>query len=462
MKIALISPKHSLNGVNIGLGYLNRQLCDCGHKTLLLDFGVTNNISVSDAISKFRPDYVLVSVSEFTLKEANTISREVRHVSKCIIVAGGPLLNMDYHNFLRLDSFDFGIVGDGRNISAMLKDLTLPGHVYVKGKLVFTGKAEGESIDSLAAPLYNEEIYGTFRSRKFSYIMMTSRGCPYHCIFCPNPLLSGKKWIARSPENVIEEIRSLHFNHGIDTFNIMDDNFSLDKTRAKVLLKKVLQLPFKVRYILGNGLRADTIDDELAELLKVTGCLRVPIGVENADPKIHKLVEKGVSLKIVEKAIITLKKHRLNTEAFMIIGLINEDKSSLLRSLEFIKNMNITARWYIAMPMPGTVFYEWVKANGKLLPFKDNAGTWSGDPPVLFETDKLGKKELLHYFYYLNSESGNYFFLSTGSSMMMRLVTALKNLAVHNPARMPSFFVWCILAGIYGKDFVFNQLEQAS
>ena len=64
-------------------------------------------------------------------------------------------------------------------------------------------------------------------------VMMTSRGCPFDCIFCASSTLCGKIWRARSAENVIEELRKLNTEFGVKEIEFMDDTFTLSRRRAE-------------------------------------------------------------------------------------------------------------------------------------------------------------------------------------------------------------------------------------
>ena len=74
--------------------------------------------------------------------------------------------------------------------------------------------------------------------------LITSRGCPYGCVFCAINLTMGKKWRPRSAENVVEEIEELVYKYSIGHLTIEDDNMTLDMSRAKQICDLIIQKKF--------------------------------------------------------------------------------------------------------------------------------------------------------------------------------------------------------------------------
>jgi radical SAM superfamily enzyme YgiQ (UPF0313 family) len=75
------------------------------------------------------------------------------------------------------------------------------------------------------------------RTRKTGLIL-TSRGCPYDCIFCYKSVF-GKRYRYRSPQNVVEEIRHLADRYGIRSLGITDDAFTMIKKRTMDICKEI-------------------------------------------------------------------------------------------------------------------------------------------------------------------------------------------------------------------------------
>lgn len=90
------------------------------------------------------------------------------------------------------------------------------------------------NLDEIPFPAYDLLPMDKYKFGNHRYgVMMTSRGCPFDCIFCASSTLCGKIWRARSAENVIEELRKLNTEFGVKEIEFMDDTFTLSRRRAE-------------------------------------------------------------------------------------------------------------------------------------------------------------------------------------------------------------------------------------
>ena len=93
--------------------------------------------------------------------------------------------------------------------------------------------------------------------------MLTSRGCPYHCVFCSVHTVMGRKWRGRSPENVVDEIEQLVHTYRIKQIDFGDDNMTLDKRRMETICNLIVKRGLDIEWYTPNGVRADTLDENL-------------------------------------------------------------------------------------------------------------------------------------------------------------------------------------------------------
>lgn len=128
------------------------------------------------------------------------------------------------------------------------------------------------------------------------YPLSTSRGCPYGCIFCCVPIITKKSWRARSPENIIKEIKQAKKKYKFRHLFIVDDNFNFDKYRSKKICKLLISEKLNINWSCISGIRADKFDEELGILMKMSGCKNITFGIESGDKKIFKTLNKGESL----------------------------------------------------------------------------------------------------------------------------------------------------------------------
>ncbi len=99
-----------------------------------------------------------------------------------------------------------------------------------------------------------------------SYTLVTSRGCPYQCVYCSKPI-TGHTWRAREPEDVVAEWRYLVEEMGATEIGITDDVWNLKLERAKEICRLLIAEGLTgVPWVTVHGMRADHTDAELFQL----------------------------------------------------------------------------------------------------------------------------------------------------------------------------------------------------
>jgi anaerobic magnesium-protoporphyrin IX monomethyl ester cyclase len=195
--------------------------------------------------------------------------------------------------------------------------------------------------------------------------IITSRGCPYSCEFCSIHPIYGHNYRYRSPENVLEEIKYLIDNFGIKTLEIEDDNFTLRKDRTRKILEGIIKLNeqgAKLKWSTPNGVRIDTLDDELIRLIKESNCSSITLALENGDKEMLKIMNKKLDLDKAYEIIKLLVKYEIpKINIFVIVGYPDETKERFNNSYHYLEKIrklsdNISLYPNIIQPYPGTFF----------------------------------------------------------------------------------------------------------
>ncbi len=140
--------------------------------------------------------------------------------------------------------------------------------------------------------------------KKPSIRMLTSRGCPYGCIFCSNNIVMGRKWRARSAENVVAEIEQIVKTYGIRQIDFLDDNIAFDRKRLETICDLLVQKRLHIEWCTPNGVRADSLDAELLAKMRAAGCQKILVAPESGVQHIvDDVIKKKQSLKQVEKVV---------------------------------------------------------------------------------------------------------------------------------------------------------------
>lgn len=470
MKVVLINPYLQGSNFNLGLHYIAEYLKMHQIEVMVIYFNSKKYFKKNmENIIRYKPDIVGISVNLFLLKSALEIAAYLKSEINPFIVVGGPEVTIKGRLFLeKYKVFDCACVGESEiTFHEFVVNFHNPENfINIKG-IIFRNKEEiienprrelVKNIDSLPFP---EPGMLKQHSVQSLYPVITSRGCCYNCIFCPNALIWEHKWRHRSVNNVLDELEAVAAR-GYKSVAIYDDNFNFDIERAKDILRGMKERNIKLWISFANGIRIDRIDEELISLIKENGCSRIAFGLENIDPQTMEYVNKVLSVDKVKEGVRLIRKYGFRPEAFMILGLIQSDRHSIMRSIKTLKSLKIDlARWYIAIPVYGTKLYEWIKENGKLLDEADlENGTWSATPPIMFENVYFDKKKLLKMFYYANSEMNNYYFLChiNNHFWVMKFFLGIKNILMCNPKKLFNFIFWFIKASVNPGKYIFNEV----
>ena len=234
-----------------------------------------------------------------------------------------------------------------------------------KGVPFFTGHREPISnLDGLPFPAIDKVPYKKYRvvlrRKKAVCTILTSRGCPYNCIFCHHSL--GFKYRARSPENVIQEIIWLKEHLGIKELWVVDDAFAFNEKRAERICDLIIEKGIKISISLANGVRADRLNETLLRKLKKAGCWFLTISPETGDEESLRKIGKGFSLKDVERVVGTCKELGIKTMANFVIGFPWEREKDIETTISFAKRLDPDLiQIQRLVPFPGTPVWEMVE-----------------------------------------------------------------------------------------------------
>ncbi len=189
--------------------------------------------------------------------------------------------------------------------------------------------------------------------------IITSRGCPYNCIFCSVHGHMGKTWRHHSVDYVINHIKFLISKYRIKHIHFEDDNLSLNQARFKSILNGLMRLKETITWDTPNGVRADTLTKELIEDCKKSGCVYLIYAVESGSQRVlNEIIDKKLDLRSVIKAASWSKKLSLDVFAFYVIGLPGETRQEMYDTVNFAlwlyKMYNVSPHLFIATPLPGT------------------------------------------------------------------------------------------------------------
>ena len=159
----------------------------------------------------------------------------------------------------------------------------------------------------------------------------------------------------RSPENVLGELRHLKTEYGVEHVRFVDDTFTFDKRRTIAIANGIRDLD--MTFICMT--RADKVDEEIADALKLGGCTQVQLGIETASPRLLKLMNKGETVRDYGLAMSALTNAEVPVKALLIMDYpteTEEDRAITLKFLSEFKPAMFNLSWFTPLPGSGV---EW-------------------------------------------------------------------------------------------------------
>ncbi len=402
------------NQAPLGLAYIAAVLRKAGYPVNLIDpenQDMTYD-DVASLIRKEKPDIVGISAATANFVNAVKLAKLAREAGVPIVAAGGihatslPEEVLDRH-----PEIDIVVIGEGeQTMLDLCRAVEGGGEIdyYAIPGLAFRGST-GEikkspprplltDLDSLPFPArdflpmkkYNVQIHlSSVRGVKAT--MISSRGCPNHCIFCAAHLTMGHRYRPRNVEAVVDEMEHLVRDYKAEYIQFYDDTFTINYDRTVRMCNAIIKRGLKVKWF--AHARVNTVDEDLLRLMKRAGCTHVSFGIESGNQTILRNIRKGTTLDQARKAVKASQRAGLKTLSTFMIGNPGETPETIKDTIDFAVELNSDiAVFSIMVPLPGTEVYN--KYKGVLF---DTSLDWT-DFKTLLTTNRLAliSKTLTH------------------------------------------------------------------
>ncbi len=371
----------------IGLMYLSSYLkqqmgdqIDVKIVSTIVDFNGPEDLE--ELLIDYAPDIVGVRCVIFYAEQVKEIVATARQIlPDALIVAGGPNVTFDNENLQRNPDIDILVEGEGEEIfydivslfvskgkrTLMLRLPLIEGVMYKREGEVVRNRPRKvmQDLDRLPIPDYSAvdlKAYQAFLNygynRRPMGILFTSRGCPFKCTYCHE--VFGKGFQARSPRNVHAEIVYLHDTYGIKDFSIVDDNFTVRKHRVEEFTDILINEGPKVNLYFPNGVRADSLNDELLERMRKAGTIYMTYSLETASKRLQKFIKKHADIEELTHIVKRSCDLNIITNLCIMVGFPTETVQEARETLEYYKNFDkIVLPYYFSVKYyPGTEIYH--------------------------------------------------------------------------------------------------------
>jgi anaerobic magnesium-protoporphyrin IX monomethyl ester cyclase len=332
----------------IGLEYIATVLEDLVEKVTLIDMRFELNLN--DFIGNDNIDLVCLSVNwDYQQEAAISIIDRIPSHSK-VVVGGRYATTCVEELFAAAPKMGIIVRGDGEEIirdialGVPLKDI--PGISYREDSRIIHNKIRDlRSLD--------DAIYPNRKLRRVKYrllyknidlgqgvdFILTSVGCPYNCKFCTftnNPLGQKRNWSGRSASSVVEELKTIDAGFVF----AVDDNFAVDMKRVEEICDLVIAEGIKKTFAVAVRLEIYKYPQILEKMFNA-GFKILTIGIESAQDKTLRAMQKGFDTALAEKALAEIRKVNFFIHGYFIVGCIGENEAEMLEMAAFAKRLKL-------------------------------------------------------------------------------------------------------------------------
>lgn len=339
--------------------------------------------------------------SDMTLLEVVKIINRIKRINnKLKVIVGGNAATYLPNVLFQKSDVDIVIKGEGEitffEVIEAIKhndDFSeIDGIIFRDGKGIKENQDRAliEDLDELPYP--DRSIFDRYTYPQYGIMM--SRGCPYHCSFCSTSAFWKNRVRFRSGLDVIKEIKMLKQDYKIEKLFILDDSFGIDNRRCKDFLILLKQFSLDIKWACVT--RADVIDDRILDLCRSAGCVEIHFGLDSANRKTQKLINKNLDMDILEQRCKYAQNIGIRTKLSIILGLPDETEEDIMQTIDLLQRIKPNEiQIYPLMPYVGTDLFDENKDTGVFLLEKDFS-KWRQDAfqPVT-KSEVLSKDDII-------------------------------------------------------------------
>jgi anaerobic magnesium-protoporphyrin IX monomethyl ester cyclase len=362
-----------------GIGILAACLLRAGKTVKIIDENVTSldEVMVDDYVKDMSRPYIFgISCVTAAVNRGYQIAKVLKaHYPDSKVIFGGIHPTVLPEEVLSTGSVDIVVRGEGEEILLYLYDAIKNGKDYSHLRGISFRNKNGilhnpdaslvSDIDSL--PPFPYELFKNMSERYTLGFIVSSRGCPYDCIFCSQRLISGRAYRYIKLEKVMEELDLLINKYNQREVDFMDDNFVVNKKRVYELCNFIIDRGFHKKCSFHFQARGDSVDENMLRLLLKANFKYIDFGIETASERLMKLINKQETVNDNINAVRMAKKLGFQVSATFILGLPTETKEERRAAYKLAKELDIDfARFNNATPYPGTKLYKIAEEEGTL------------------------------------------------------------------------------------------------
>lgn len=367
------------NSIPVSLGFLSGYLESRDIKAKIIDEQVTDlspNFIEKEIRRLTTPKIVGISVLSSTYKRACQLAETIKNIDHSVtVIIGGIHPSATPEECLKEPFFDIVVRGEGEetlyeivnNLNHGLGLAAISGISYKQKDRVVHNPDRALITDLDEIPPFPYHIFGDrLDDYKEFGIVISSRGCPYRCIFCSSRLISQYKYRYHSIKRITDNIEVLIDKYRQKRISFLDDNILSDRARFFKILDFILEKGFQKKARFYICARGKDIDEEVCQRLKEAN-FELDLNLEVGTNRLLKYIKKAETVEDNVKAVLTAKKYGINVTSVFIFGFPTETRADRLAAIRLSRRLPIdSVRFNIAVPYPGTELFDIAKENNRL------------------------------------------------------------------------------------------------
>ena len=345
-------------------GFFNilKSLLAAGYRATLHNLSATPRRHLKEALAAIRADAFFLSAFYGNHLEAGRVAALIKGLhSKAPVVLGGPFAVLGGEILKRWPQIDFVVQGEGEVAGVALLDELFGGKDFA----AISGlcRRAGASVHSQPAKLLADiDRFFYLPSEVLPHsigvnadnlaILISSRGCPYHCAFCSSTVLWKNRLRHHSVPLLIDYLKDLRKSTGAIYFSLRDENFLANKAQVRQFTERLGAA--KLHYLFNAQGSAALVDEESAARLAAAGCDQLQMGIEAVSPRLQATLHKKQPPEKVKKSIALLRRQLIRPFGYFIYGM-GESTEEAEENIGFIRNSGLLDA--VASPLvlyPGT------------------------------------------------------------------------------------------------------------
>lgn len=339
---------------------------------------------VVEEVCSHHPKTIGITASTVSIESAARLSGMIKQKDpgRQVIIGGPHVTAAPVRTMQKYKSFDMGVIGEGEHtITELLHALSIGGDISNISGVIHrknSGTVQNKkrkpitNLDELPMPAWDllPELEHFYKPVSLSYhrlpstSLVTSRGCSGKCTFCDRTVF-GNVCRSFSAAYLFEMVNELYFKHGIRDILFDDDNFIMFKPRlarfCDLLMSSELDLTWSC------NARVDIVDEETLRLMAKAGCWQIAYGIESGNQAILDVLNKGIRLEQIRKALRMTRKAGIQTKGFFMIGSPLETPATIEDTIRFMLELPLDDfQTTFFTPLPGCELYETIQTYGEL------------------------------------------------------------------------------------------------